>query len=102
MGSGNHHIIPFKTYIQVFAALIFLTVLTVVTAKGMDLSPFNGAVAFLIAATKAGLVMAIFMHLKYDAKSNSIIIFSSFGFVVLLFIFCIIDIYTRIPVESTL
>ena len=100
--AGNHHIIPFNTYIKVFAALIVLTILTVVTAKGMDLSPFNGAVAFLIASMKAGLVMAIFMHLKYDAKSNSIIIIGSFGFVILLFIFCVIDIYTRIPVDSTL
>ncbi len=97
---AEHHIIPFKTYMKVFAALIFLTFLTVVTAKGMDLAPFNGAVAFLIAATKAGLVMAIFMHLKYDARSNSIIIFGSFAFVLLLFIFCVIDIYTRIPVVN--
>lgn len=100
--SAEHHIIPFKMYMKVFAALIFLTFLTVVTAKGMDLSPFNGAVAFIIAATKAALVMAIFMHLKYDAKSNSLIIFSSFVFVLLLFVFCVIDIYTRIPVSSTL
>ena len=99
--SHDHHIIPFKTYIKVFTALIGLTILTVVTAKGMDLHPFNGAVAFIIAATKAALVMSIFMHLKYDAKSNSIIIFSSFAFVLLLFIFCIIDIYTRIPVVNT-
>lgn len=99
--SADHHIIPLKTYLKVFGALIFLTFLTVVTAKGMDLSPFNGAVAFIIAATKAALVMAIFMHLKYDAKSNSIIILSSIGFVILLFIFCVIDIYTRIPVENT-
>lgn len=100
--SGDHYIIPFETYIKVFSGLIFLTILTVVTAKGMDLAPFNGAVAFIIAATKAGLVMAFFMQLKYTAKSNSIIIFGSFGFVMLLFIFCVIDIYTRIPVESTL
>ncbi len=98
---SDHHIIPFSTYMKVFAALIFLTFLTVLTAKGMDLHPFNGAVAFIIAAVKAGLVMSIFMHLKYDAKSNSIIIFGSFIFVLLLFIFCVIDIYTRIPVEST-
>ncbi len=99
---AEHHVIPFSTYIKVFSALIGLTFLTVLTAKGMDLSPFNGAVAFIIAACKAGLVMAIFMHLKYDAKSNSMIIFGSFGFVMLLFIFCVLDIYTRIPVESTL
>ena len=88
-------------YIKVFSALIFLTFLTVLTAKGMDLAPFNGAVAFIIASVKAALVMGIFMHLKYDAKSNSIIIFGSFAFVILLFIFCILDIYTRIPVVST-
>lgn len=99
---AGHHIIPFNTYMKVFGALIFLTFLTVLTAKGMDLSPFNGAVAFLIAATKAGLVMAIFMHLKYDSKMNSYIIFGSFIFVLLLFVFCVLDIYTRIPVESTL
>lgn len=98
---AGHHIIPFKTYMKVFAALIFLTFLTVLTAKGMDLHPFNGAVAFIIAGIKATLVMAIFMHLKYDAKSNTIIILGSFAFVVLLFIFCIADIYTRIPVAHT-
>ncbi len=99
---AGHHIIPLRTYIKVFSALIFLTFLTVFTAKAMNLSPFNGAVAFTIAGAKAALVMAFFMHLKYDAKSNSIIILGSFGFVVLLFVFCIIDIYTRIPVENTL
>ena len=102
MGQGEHHIIPLNMYLKVFAALIGLTILTVLTAKGMDLSPFNGAVAFIIASAKAGLVMSIFMHLWYDAKSNSIIIFGSFGFVILLFIFCVLDIYTRIPVDSTL
>ena len=84
---AGHHVIPFSMYMKVFGALIFLTFLTVLTAKGMDLSPFNGAVAFTIASVKAALVMAIFMHLKYDAKSNSIIILGSFGFVLLLFVF---------------
>lgn len=99
---AGHYIVPLKTFYKVFAALIGLTFLTVLTAKGMDLSPFNGAVAFIIATVKAALVMGIFMHLKYDAKSNSIIILSSVAFVMLLFIFCAIDIYTRIPVSSTL
>ena len=100
--AGGHHIVPFSTYIKVFGALLFLTALTVITAKGLDLSPFNGAVAFIIAATKAGLVMAFFMQLLYQDRTNSYIIFGSFGFVVLLFIFCILDIYTRIQVDPTL
>jgi len=100
--AGGHHIVPFSTYMKVFGALIFLTALTVITAKGMDLAPFNGAVAFAIASVKAGLVMAFFMQLLYQDKSNAIIIFSSFGFVMLLFIFCVLDIYTRYNVQSTL
>lgn len=100
--SSDHHIIPLSMYLKVFATLIFLTFLTVLTAKGMDLAPFNGAVAFIIAATKAALVMSIFMHLKYDAKSNSIIIIGSVLFVLLLFIFCVVDIYTRVSHLSTL
>ena len=99
---AGHHMIPLKTYIKVFSSLIFLTFLTVFTARFMDLSPFNGAVAFVIAGAKAALVMAFFMHLKYDVKSNSVIILGSFAFVILLFVFCIFDIYTRMPVESTL
>lgn len=99
---SEHHIVPFSTYMKVFAALICLTALTVITAKGMDLHPFNGAVAFIIAAVKAGLVMAFFMQLIYQDKSNSIIIFGSFIFVLLLFFFCVLDIYTRIPIASTL
>lgn len=100
--SSDHHIIPLSTYLKVFTALIFLTILTVVTAKGMDLAPFNGAVAFIIAATKAALVMSIFMHLKYDAKSNTIIILGSVVFVLLLFVVCAIDIYTRVLQMNTL
>ena len=100
--AGGHHIVPFSTYMKVFVALIVLTALTVITAKGMDLHPFNGIVAFGIAATKAGLVMAFFMQLLYQDKTNSYIIFGSFFFVILLAIFCLLDIYTRIPVVSTL
>lgn len=99
---SEHYIVPFSTYVKVFIALVCLTILTVVTAKFMDLHPFNGAVAFIIATAKAGLVMAVFMQLLYTERSNAMIILGSLGFVFLLFIFCVIDIYTRIPVESTL
>ncbi|MCB0377343.1 MAG: cytochrome C oxidase subunit IV family protein [Bdellovibrionales bacterium] len=97
-----HHVVPLKTFLKVFWALIGLTALTVVTAKGMDLHPFNGVVAFSIASVKGFLVMAFFMHLKYDDKANRYIIISSFFFVFLLFIFVVLDLGTRIPQASTL
>ncbi len=98
----EHHGIPLSTHLKVFAALIGFTVLTVVTAKGMDFGAFNWVVAFSIATAKAFLVMAYFMHLKYDEKIYKMIIASSFFFVFLLFIFCVLDLATRITQTSTL
>ncbi len=100
--NGEHHAISLNTHLKVFAALIGFTVLTVVTAKGMDFGSFNWVVAFSIATAKAFLVMAYFMHLKYDEKIFKWIIISSFFFVFLLFITCVFDIMTRIPQASTL
>jgi len=98
----EHHSIPLSTHLKVFAALITLTILTVVTAKGMHFGAFNWVVAFTIATAKAFLVMAFFMHLKYDQKIYRMIIGSSFFFVFLLFFFCALDLATRIKQVSTL
>jgi cytochrome c oxidase subunit 4 len=100
-GSHDHHIIPLKTYLTVFGALIFLTVITVLAAK-VDFGAFNAVVAFAIASVKAGLVLSIFMHLKYDNMMNRVIIGTSVFFLLVLWFFCILDIVTRIGQESTL
>ena len=70
--SDNHelgHIVPFKTYLTVFIALIILTVLTVVLAKAemFEFGPaINLIIAMGVASLKAGLVALFFMHLKYE------------------------------------
>jgi len=92
----QHAHIPLATHYKVFASLIFLTILTVVTAKMMDFGSFNGLIAFTIATVKGLMVMAVFMHLKGDEKIYKIIIGSSFFFVLLLYIFCELDLGTRI------
>lgn len=99
---GNHHVVPLKVFWTVFAILIALTILTVYTAKYIDLGAFNAVIAFAIATTKGALVMAYFMHLKYDERIYKYIIGSSFFFVFLLFIFCVMDLATRIVQQSTL
>jgi caa(3)-type oxidase subunit IV len=104
-GGGSHHIIPFSTYMKVFWTLIGLTVLTVLLATRIgvvNLGAFAPIVAFGIATLKAILVMAIFMHLKYDDRLNTVIIASSFFFLFLLWMFSVVDIYTRYFVGSTL
>lgn len=96
-----HHVIPAKVFGIVLVVLLILTVLTV-TFHTMHLGALAAPVAFLIATTKAILVMAYFMHLKYDTLINKIIFATAFFFVALLFVLCAIDIFTRIPVVSTL
>lgn len=101
-GQNEHHVLPLNVYFNIFAILIFLTAVTVITAKYTDFGAFNGFIAFAIATTKAALVMGYFMHLKYDERIYRYIIGSSFVFVLLLFIICVIDLATRIIHQSTL
>ncbi len=97
----EHHFIPLETYLKVFGALIFLTVITVLAAQ-VDFGALNAIIAFAIASVKAILVLAIFMHLKYDNMMNRVIIASSAFFLLVMYFFCIIDEVTRIVQTSNL
>jgi len=60
-------VVPFKTYLSVFIALVFLTIVTVAVAQvHFGAVWINVMVAMLIASVKAGLVALVFMHLKYE------------------------------------
>ena len=99
MGQDSHHVVPFKVYLNVLLALLFLTVVTVLVAKpvsGFDAGFLNAFIAMAIASVKAGLVAAYFMHLKYENKLNLSILLIAVFFVVVLFAFCWIDIVTRV------
>ena len=100
-GGDEHHIIPLKTYYMVFAALIVLTVITVAAAR-IDFGAMNTIIALAIASVKAGLVLAYFMHLKYDDKIYLAGFFIAIFFVVLLYLFSILDILTRITYQNPL
>lgn len=100
-GSHEPHIIPLKTYWTIFAALIGLTIVTVLAAR-VDFGALNTIIAFGIASVKASLVLGYFMHLKYDNLMNRVIIGSSVLFLLLLWGFCILDIMTRIEQKSVL
>ncbi len=97
----THHVIPFKTYLTVFLSLLGLTLVTVYVATH-DFGVMNTPVALLIATLKASLVLAFFMHLKYDNMMNRVIIAVALFFVFLLFLFSGLDIYTRVMQQSTL
>ncbi len=86
-----HHIIPQKMLLKVFGALVFLTVLTVVTAKYVDIGPMNIVLALAIASTKAALVVTIFMALKYDKRVNVLVFVVGVLFVAIFLAFTLFD-----------
>ncbi len=88
------HVLPVKTYVGVFLALLFLTYLTVqVSIIGMG--PLALPVAMLIAFIKASLVVNFFMHLRYDNRFYRIIFYSSLFFLGTFFLFTFIDFHSR-------
>jgi cytochrome c oxidase subunit 4 len=70
------HVVPVKTYVNVFLALIVLTAVTTAVAF-LDLGPFNNVVALGIAVTKATLVVLIFMGVRYATRMTPIVIASA-------------------------
>jgi cytochrome c oxidase subunit IV len=85
---GHHgdeiaHSVPLWQLFAVWGALMVFTVLTVYVA-GLGLgSRLSFSLAMIIATIKAGLVMAIFMHLWWDKRLNVLAFLGSFLFVVL-------------------
>ncbi len=59
------HGLGYTLYIVVWLGLVVLTGVTV-AISGVDLKAFSVTVALIVAGVKSALVMAYFMHLKYE------------------------------------
>jgi cytochrome c oxidase subunit 4 len=100
MSHADHHIIPIKTLTAVIVALAILTVLTVLVSQ-VHLGAFNVPIALLIAGVKASLVVAIFMGLKYDNKTNALVLALGFVFVLVFLVFTLLDTSFRGDTSAT-
>jgi cytochrome c oxidase subunit 4 len=88
---GVAHVMPLNLLFGVGAALLVLTAVTVwVTYVDLGRSG-NLLVAMFIAVIKAGLVCAIFMHLRWDRPFNAIVFASSILFVALFISIALLD-----------
>jgi len=63
----HHHIISYKTLTGIWLALLALTALTVGITR-MELGGYKVLGALAIACVKSGLVIAVFMHMKYEGR----------------------------------
>jgi cytochrome c oxidase subunit 4 len=90
------HIVPLKTNIAVWLALLVLTGVTAGVAF-IDLGPFNTIVALVIATCKALLVALIFMHVKYASeKLTKVVLVAAVFFLMILLGLSLADYTTRL------
>jgi cytochrome c oxidase subunit 4 len=66
MTEHHAHIVPYRSFVIVWIVLLILTGITVAVAQ-VNLGALNVWVALGIATVKAGLVVAVFMHMKYES-----------------------------------
>jgi cytochrome c oxidase subunit 4 len=63
----HHHIVSNKKLIGIWLALLALTALTVAITR-VELGGYKVLGALTIACIKSGLVIAVFMHMKYEGR----------------------------------
>jgi cytochrome c oxidase subunit 4 len=73
MGEHKQHITGYKTHLAVLGALLVLTAITV-GITSFEMGPFNTTAAMLIAGIKAFVVLAWFMHLKFESSFYRIMV----------------------------
>ena len=67
MSEEKTHIVPYKTQVFVLLALLVLTGITVAVTR-LEFGALNTFIAMLIAGVKAIIVLAWYMHLKYEKR----------------------------------
>ncbi len=94
---GLGHIVPPFVLLTVFAALMVLTIITVAVTKIDFGYQYNLIVALAIAVVKAVLVVAYFMHLRYDSLFYTAIVGICMVFIATFILFTILDTGTYAP-----
>jgi cytochrome c oxidase subunit IV len=93
----EHHfdvIVPVKTYVLTFLALLILTGATTGVAY-IDLGAYNTVVALVIAVIKMLLVILFFMHVKYHPGLTRIAIICAFFWLGIMMTLTLSDELTR-------
>ncbi len=98
-GAVHAHISSAAFYLAVFLALIFLTVVTVAQSY-VDLGRFNLIAVVFIATCKASLVVAFFMHLRWDNKFNVLAFLSAIFFIAVFFAYTMNDTEHRGEIDA--
>lgn len=96
MSEQHSHIVPYRTFIVVWLALLVLTGITVAAAQ-FNLGALNVWVALGIATIKAGLVIAFFMHLQYEQPLFKLALLAALTILAIFIGFTFFDVLYRTP-----
>jgi len=88
------HIVGTKTFVVVWAILIFLTALTIEVAE-LQLAKLSMIANLLIASAKAILVLWFFMHLKYESTFFKLLLLIPIGTITIIIGLTFSDIWYR-------
>jgi len=90
----SEHIVPVRTYIFIFLALLALTLATTEVAF-LDLGPFNVVAALVIALCKAALVVLFFMHVRWSRRIIWLNVLAGVMWMVILLALTLSDFFSR-------
>ena len=96
MSEERAHIIPYRTFILVWLALLALTGITVAAAQ-VNLGALNVWVALGIATVKAALVVAVFMHMQYESPLFKLALIAALAILAIFIGMTFLDVLHRTP-----
>jgi len=94
MTEEHAHIVSYKTFLIIWFALLILTGITIAVAQ-YNLGALNIWVALGIATLKAGLVVAVFMHMKYESYLFKLSLLSALAILAIFIGFTFFDVLYR-------
>lgn len=94
MEKEKHHIVPYKVYFYILAALIVLTFLSIGIIK-INLGAYSVLGAMIFATVKSALVLTWFMHLKFDKPFLRIMVGAVFVLFFVVTFITFLDYYYR-------
>jgi cytochrome c oxidase subunit 4 len=94
MTEEHAHLVPYKTFLLIWVALLTLTVITVAVAQ-FNFGVMNVWIALSIATLKSGLVVAVFMHMKYEQRLFKLALFAALAILAIFIGFTFFDVLYR-------
>jgi cytochrome c oxidase subunit 4 len=92
---AENHAVATGTYTAVWLALLLLLAGTIAVAKLRLLAQFSVLGSLLIASAKAGLVLAFFMHLKYEGRFLKVMLTVAIAALTVLIGLTFVDVWLR-------